>query len=226
MNLKINIKRPQITKEEIAANKNFGEVLKMYKASVKPVVPFYKTTWFYTSLSAAAAVIAAIIIYVQPVAVRQHSLSAGEVADYNPPLEKVKITASLYSVNSDEATTITFKTGSVIKIPAKAFVDKSGRPVSGKVDVTYREMNDPIDFFLSGIPMNYDSAGMHYTFESAGMLEIHASQQGKELEVNPEKELAIALASHQSEKRFNLYHFNTDNNDPVKHHQYTNKAFI
>ncbi len=199
--MKINIKREQITKEEIAANKNFGNLFKEYKALH---APFYKTTWFYTSLSAAAAVVLAILLYVTP------DVNKNTLAFISPPLEKVKIAPSQYSVNADVGTIITYKTGSVIKIPPKAFVDKGGNPVYGKVDIAYRELSDPVDFFISGIPMNYDSAGVRYTFESAGMIEIRASQQGKEVNLNPQSQLAIALASHQPGKQFNLYQLDTE----------------
>src|ERR1051325_11732391 len=140
MNMKINIKRPQITKEEIAANKNFGELLTLYKVSVKAKRPFYRTTWFYASLSAASSLVVAIFFYMVPTSTKN------TLSFLTPPLEKVQVTPSQYSMNAAEGTTITYKTGSVVKIPAQAFVDKKGKPVSGKVDITYRELKDPIDF--------------------------------------------------------------------------------
>ena len=199
MNLKINIKRPQITKEEIAANKNFGELLTLYKVSAKSQRPFYRSAWFYTTISAAAAVVVALFFYVTP-AENKNTLSF-----INPPLQKIQVASSQYSMKADQGMTITYKTGSVVKIPPKAFVNIKGKPVEGKVDITYRELNEPIDFFLAGVPMNYDSAGQNYAFESAGMIEIHATQNGNEVTLSPEKELSIALASHQSGKEFSLY---------------------
>ena len=38
----------------------------------------------------------------------------------------------------------------------------------------YREYLDQKDVFLSGIPMNYDSADVRYNFESGGMFEMNA----------------------------------------------------
>lgn len=204
MNVKINIKRPQISKAEIAANKDFSEVLKMYKATAKPVLPFYRTTWFYAGLSAAAAVVVAMVIYIAP------SHNTATLASLTTPMENVNVVPSQYALNAEQGGTITYKSGSVIKIPAKAFVDKAGKPVSGKVDISYRELKDPIDFFISGVPMNYDSAGVNYALESAGMVEIHATQKGEEVKLNPEKPVDIALASHQSGGQFNVYKLDAD----------------
>lgn len=201
MNVKVNIKRPQITKEEIAANKNFGDVLKQYKAFH---TPFYRRSSFYAALSAAAAVVVAIIIYIIP-ATDKKTLSY-----IHPPLKKMNISPAQYSMNAESGTVITCRRGSVIKIPAKAFVDKSGKTVQGKVNVTYRELCEPVDFFISGLPAGYDSAGVQYAFESAGMIEIHASQEGKELDLDPEKVMDIMVASHEPNKQFNLYQLDNE----------------
>src|SRR5690606_38382784 len=88
-------------------------------------------------------------------------------------------------------------------------MDKNGVIVSGKVDITYREFSDPVDFFLSGIPMNYDSGGTNYNFESAAMCEIYASQNGEPLFVNPLKKPEINLTTNNKDIEQNLYYLDT-----------------
>lgn len=58
------------------------------------------------------------------------------------------------------------------------------------VKITYREFADPIDFFVSGIPMEYDSAGRKYNFESSGMCEINAYKD----------DIAVLLTRRQSHR--------------------------
>ena len=55
--------------------------------------------------------------------------------------------------------------------------------------------------------MNYDSSGVNYMFESAGMLELLAEQNGEPLVMNPEKEIDIEMSSNNDSKAFNLYEF-------------------
>jgi len=88
------------------------------------------------------------------------------------------------------------KTGSRIVIPQSAFVDDKGALIEGDVDIRYREFHDYVDFFLSGIPMTYDSAGVTYTLESAGMMEVYAEQAGKRVRMAPGKDLNVELVSY------------------------------
>jgi hypothetical protein len=77
------------------------------------------------------------------------------------------------------------------------------------VVISYREFRDQADFFLSGIPMQYDSAGHTYQFESAGMMEISGSIDGKEVFLRKDKTVNVEFASKNSGSQFNLYKFDT-----------------
>jgi hypothetical protein len=126
-----------------------------------------------------------------------------------PPLKNVDIAFKNYAVDANRSSTIRyFKTGSVITIPDSAFVDSKGAIIKGKVDIKYREFHDVADFFVSGIPMTYDSAGEKYHFESAGMLELLAFQYGSPVYLNPAKKITVEMLSKQTEDKFNIYKFN------------------
>ncbi len=125
------------------------------------------------------------------------------------PLKGVDVAYTSYRINAAKASVNVYSTGSKINIPASAFVDSKGKPITGFVDVKYREFHDPADFFVSGIPMTYDSAGVNYQFESAGMLEILASQDGVPVFVNPDKKITVEMASEQMEDKYNIYQFDS-----------------
>lgn len=143
--------------------------------------------------------------------IKPTSLETNSVVTKNkvlPPLKNVDIHFENYSVDANRSSKIKyFETGSVISIPASAFVDSVGKIINGKIDIKYRELHDAVDFFVSGIPMTYDSAGMQYHFESAGMLEIQAYQHGKPVFVNPERKIIVEMASKQEEDKFNIYKY-------------------
>lgn len=126
-----------------------------------------------------------------------------------PPLKNVNVNFENYLVDAHQRTVLNYQTGSVIKLPSDAFVDKNGKPVFGKVIIKYREFHDPSDFFVSGIPMTYDSAGVQYHFESAGMLEILAFQNGKPVFVDPAKKIIIEMVSSQSDDKYNIYKYDS-----------------
>lgn len=125
------------------------------------------------------------------------------------PIEKADVPCSDYTVTAENGDTIVYKSGSVIVFPPNAFVDQNGKLIKGKVDIKYREFRDPVDFFLSGIPMNYDSAGKQYVFESAGMCDIRATQNGSPVFVNPNGKPQINIASNNNDISQNLYYLDT-----------------
>ncbi len=115
-----------------------------------------------------------------------------------------------YTVESGRDTSLVYKTGTVIHIPAAAFRDKMGKPVKGKVELHYREFHDPGELLLSGIPMTYDSAGNKYDFESAGMFELYGFQNDQPVFIQNDKKIEVAMVSadHNATK-FNKYIYNT-----------------
>jgi hypothetical protein len=88
-------------------------------------------------------------------------------------------------------------------------LDAAGNIIKGMVKVTYREFADPVDFFVSGIPMQYDSAGTKYNFESSGMCEINAYQDNKAVFVNPKAKPQINLSGTNKSPMHNVYFLDT-----------------
>ncbi|UTW61534.1 hypothetical protein KFE98_16170 [bacterium SCSIO 12741] len=75
----------------------------------------------------------------------------------------------------------------------------------GPIQLFYREYMDQKSIFLSGIPMTYDTLKGSFPFESAGMFELRAFQNGEPLYVHPEKELEVTLLSSDQRDHFNQY---------------------
>jgi hypothetical protein len=127
------------------------------------------------------------------------------------PLPLLDIPKQEITVNAGEGQVYTSSHQSVITIPSNAFLDKEGNIVNGKVDVSYREFYNHVDFFLSGIPMNYDS-GNGSQLESAGMFELTASKDNEPVFVNPQKRINVMLTSLNRASGYNLYYFDKQQN--------------
>src|SRR5580765_7301581 len=69
----------------------------------------------------------------------------------HPPNPNVNIPYQDYSVDAVLGDTLFYATGSIIVVPASAFVDKAGNIIKGKVQLKYREFSNPLDFFVAGI---------------------------------------------------------------------------
>lgn len=202
MKYKINRNPEPLTDGELSSARNFNQTLKGYQAMKRP---FYRSGKFLTGGSA--------IIVATAVTLMLLFDDKGEIlgnTDFiSPPLAQANIAQDSYTVDADSATTIDYTSGSKISIPAGAFHDEKGNPVKGKVTLKYREFHDQKDIFLSGIPMIYDSAGDKFVFESAGMMEITAYQDGKSLNTNPDKPIRVDMVSNTKEDRYNTYYLDT-----------------
>ncbi|MES2593277.1 MAG: hypothetical protein V4608_15445 [Bacteroidota bacterium] len=155
---------------------------------------------------AGLAVVVCIAFAKHPVNENKMTATKNKVA---PPLKGVNIDYKEFSVEAGIKTALKYETGSLITIPDNAFLDINGRPIVGKVDIKYREFHNPADFFVSGIPMTYDSAGIQYHFESAGMLEMLAFQNDKPVFVNPAKKIIVEMASQQADDKYNIYQYDS-----------------
>ena len=125
------------------------------------------------------------------------------------PLKDVDVPFKEYTVDAEKGDTLIYPTGSIILFPPNAFVDEAGNIIKGKVQVTYREFTSPIDFYLAGIPMDYDSAGKKYVFESSGMFEINAYKDNKPVFVNPNSKPEVNISTKNDSPGHNIYYLDT-----------------
>ncbi|MBI3512093.1 MAG: hypothetical protein HY064_15655 [Bacteroidetes bacterium] len=127
------------------------------------------------------------------------------------PIPGLNVVKNIYSENALTGGTIEYPSGTKIIIPENAFVDANGNTVKGDVTIDYREFRDPVDIMLSGIPMNYDSAGKKGHFVSAGMFEMNASVDGKEIFLASGKNVQMQFAVVDTARNFNFYRLDEKN---------------
>lgn len=198
---KINRNRKRLTEQDAAKGKDFERFLSAYEARK---APFYRTTKFYISLSVVGALVAVGSYMALP-----SKETPVERPFIDPLVSGVTVPDTLWTADAAKADTFAFWTGSDVYVPQEAFLDKDGKPVSGKVELRYREFHTPAEILVAGIPMTYDSAGQRRHFESAGMFEISAWQNGQPLKANPAHPIKIAMVSPTDEDRFNIYYLDT-----------------
>lgn len=201
-NYNIKRNREPLTDADIEKGQNFDSFMKAYNASR---VPFYKTGPFYMGVVAVGIVIAVGTYF----ALNNTEAPAEQTAFIQPALNGIDIADTVFKVDGAEGGNFLYNTGSLVQIPEGGFLDSAGNVVKGDVEIHYREFHNTADIFLAGIPMTYDSAGTKYHFESAGMLEITAFQNGKPLKANPASPIKIAMASDSEEPKFNVYYLDT-----------------
>lgn len=203
-NYHIRFNQQPPSSEDIAKHKDFDALLTQFQAeketAPQPVRrrPARIRQLYYVSGAVAAALIGALLI----IGIPDFSGSALSEKEYfaqqdyvNPPLNHIKPTFASFKVDVNQGGVYEYESGSRIVVPAAAFMNDYGSLISGEVEIFYREMHDHVDFFMAGIPMTYDSAGVTYLMESAGMVEIYAEQNGVRVKMAPNKNIDVELVS-------------------------------
>lgn len=132
--------------------------------------------------------------------------------NFQRPLPRVIPDAEVFEINTLEDNCIETASGTLIDIPAIAFMDAYGRPISGEVEVSYQEFNDPFSIFLSGITMKYDENGAVENLESAGMFSLLASQRNRPVELRADKPINVEFVSTSADDNFDFFFLDPSGN--------------
>ncbi len=124
-----------------------------------------------------------------------------------PPILGKEIAFENFTIDAQKDEEIITENGTKITIYKNSLVDQDGNVVSGKVEINYRDYHNPLEVYLSGIPMNYDSVGVEYVFETAGMFELKAAQDGKKISLKQDGKIDLDFVSTSNEQDFNFYKF-------------------
>ncbi|MEQ8705931.1 MAG: hypothetical protein RIC19_18525 [Phaeodactylibacter sp.] len=197
---KFNPEQP--AKADIEQQRDFDALMKQYQAAKRAQRSAKIRHLAFRSLSAAAAV-ALLIFGVRAVFFSGETtppISNTAFLKQQPyidqPIQSLSApTFANFRVNTAKGGVYEYPSGSKLVVPAAAFANDYGQLIGGEVDVFYREMHDYVDFFTSGIPMRYDSAGNAFQLESAGMIELYAEQNGQRVQLAVGKKIDIELAS-------------------------------
>lgn len=128
-----------------------------------------------------------------------------------PPFVGLDVRKNTYSTSAVSGGKIEYPSGTQIFIPDHAFVDANGNEVKGEVTIDYREFRNPVDILVSGITMVYDTGGQKTNFESAGMFELNASVNGKEVFLAPGKKVNMNFAVVDTASSYNFYRLDEKN---------------
>lgn len=114
-----------------------------------------------------------------------------------------------FQINSTSHNTITGVKGTSISIPSNAFVDASGKPVSGNITFELQEVFSPGDMIFTG---KMTSSGGQ-TLASGGEMFISATQGGNDLQLAPGKSLDFSVPTCNYDSKMNLFVGNGEDDD-------------
>ncbi len=200
---KFNINPTPVTPDDIEAGKDFGAFHNKYEASQRGSL--MRRIGLPLAAVAAAAIVIVVLLFKAP---------DGEtkmVAQFiEPPIKGLERNYEEISFVVEDGLKMDMPSGTIISVPANAFVDANGNPYKGAAKLKYREYTDALSIALSGIPMTYDSAGVSYTFESAGMFDmVVMSDATTPLSLANGAVVSVGMPATSEDNGFNVYELDT-----------------
>lgn len=159
-----------------------------------------------------------------------------EINLYARKLDMVKILGikdfkpKIYKFIEDTGGTINYDSTQIVIAP-NSFIHQNGTKVTGEIDINYIEYRNPSDFILSGIPMSIKDGNNLSHFNSGGMFDISAYQNGEKLILKTEKDKTVYLKFPLNNLLDqNFYQFDTtlhlwNNNPPAITNTHGNMLF-
>jgi hypothetical protein len=210
-----------LPRSSIEEHQDFDVLLQQYEAAAdRSPQPTLRRIWLYGAAAVAAGLVGFFLLVGLPSEqpsyeerAQAYFMDQPYLAPPVPPIPGPAFVTDVLDV--DQGGVFNFENGSRIIVPPAAFSNAQGDPVSGEVAIRYRELHDPVDFFLAGIPMQYDSAGQHFQMESAGMMELYAEQNGSPVQIKLDKRIEVELVSvirttqHEELPSYQVYNLDT-----------------
>ena len=125
-----------------------------------------------------------------------------------PPFEINPLPKQRIYLPAGHVDTIVVLTASTqLSIPAGAFLDSTGKEVEKPVVIEFQEIMNPIETFLSGIPMALDSGRV---LKSAGMVNIQGgTADGEAIQIRQDRPLELEFASLDSDSSYTAWALDT-----------------
>ena len=183
---------------------NLKQQIRQAKARFNGIKNF--TKWGLTGLGI-AVILGVVYYYVHNNSNVQQTYDGKALPAYNEAGEKQwadadrNMAAQMFSLQAGRDTVIETKAGITVSIPANGFLDETGKPVNGGVDLVVKEALDASSIMRAGL----SSMSGDQLLESGGMFFIDARKGGKRITINPAAGLYVEVPADTVKPGMQLY---------------------
>jgi hypothetical protein len=127
-----------------------------------------------------------------PTAQAQGPAKVYKRGQFSSPIPGLNLPYEEFTLDAVSGGTVyTNQSNTLLCLPPDALVDEYGRKVTGNIKLLWREMFEPAQLALTGIPMQVETPNGPRQLETGGMFEVLAEQNGKPVFLAPGKILFI-----------------------------------
>ena len=217
-NYNIRVDEPDPSEEVINSHRNFDRLLADHRNLTEPLYrrPLYRNPRAFIGL---VMILLISFLVWQAVEEEDEARALAEMpielkeartrAFLNPPLPLLAPEMERFSIDFGRDTQLTLASGTTVDLPADAFAAPGpGSEESLEVQVSIRELSDPFDALLAGVPLDFGDADC---VVPERMYQIEGQLDGKVLSLQPSADIRIKSESGRNlfEKDQVLYALDT-----------------
>ncbi|HEY0029440.1 MAG TPA: hypothetical protein VGC65_01685 [Bacteroidia bacterium] len=163
--------------------------------------------WGLTGLAVAILTVSAIVLYNSVIKKNAKENAPQELPELNEQGDKLWSDADKFlelqnfELDAEKDTVIETKDGIVIAIPANSFLDASGKPAKGKIDLEVKEALHAADIMKAGLSTRSGDK----LLETGGMFYINARQDGASLTIDTKNPLYAEIPTNEVKPGMQLF---------------------
>lgn len=100
-----------------------------------------------------------------------------------------------------------------IRISKGSMLDAEGNPIMENINLKFRQFDDAVSIFLSGLPMSYTSTSGDMVLQTAGMYEIRGEYNNAPVRVDTDKPISITIGSFYDDSRQGFFKLDEETGD-------------
>lgn len=122
-----------------------------------------------------------------------------------PPLPGYETKFSTIKANPQKDSIYALENGTRISIQKGSLLDSRGNPIQEPVDIRFRQFDDAVSIFLSGLPMQYSVNNDNMVLQTAGMYEIRGEYNDTAIQINPDRPVSVTIGSFFEDPRMGFF---------------------
>ncbi|NOQ26118.1 MAG: hypothetical protein GQ564_12205 [Bacteroidales bacterium] len=130
-----------------------------------------------------------------------------------PPIAGLETKFIEININPQKDSVYILENDTRIRISKGSILDMEGNPIMENINLKFRQFDDAVSIFLSGLPMSYTSTSGNMVLQTAGMYEIRGEYNNASVRIDTDKPISISIGSFYDDSRQGFFKLDEETGD-------------
>ena len=119
----------------------------------------------------------------------------------NPPIPGYETKFIEIKIDPTVDSTYLLENNTKLTIKKGSLIDSLSNEITEPLTLKFRQFDDAVSIYLSGLPMDFSSPKRNMALQTAGMFEIRGKYKGSNIQINPNKPISVGIGSFYDDPR-------------------------